>query len=244
MVRIVHASISENGTVNGVKGDSTGKEVCVRNWYSKPWWIMIRHPRKEIADRIAYVGERLARSNAVGYSQADRNSLHDTMKLFNHDVDAYLLHPVNTNTDCSAFVTECAIASGVQTLEYKGNAPTTSTMEKVFKKAGFEIYNQQRYLSSDKYLRRGDILLSPGYHTVIVIDDGETEKKPEKVSYFPPYTGKATSISYALDDMKVESTKSYRKKIYDANFTDKYEYTAYQNNEMLKKLKSGLLIMP
>lgn len=30
MVRIGHASISEKGTVNGVKGDQTGKEVCTR----------------------------------------------------------------------------------------------------------------------------------------------------------------------------------------------------------------------
>lgn len=34
-VLIGHASISENGTINGKKGDQTGKEVCVRNFYSK-----------------------------------------------------------------------------------------------------------------------------------------------------------------------------------------------------------------
>ena len=43
-VRIGHASISEKGTINGTKGDQTGKEVCIRTWYSKPWDYMAIHP--------------------------------------------------------------------------------------------------------------------------------------------------------------------------------------------------------
>jgi len=43
-ILIGHASISETGGVNGTKGDSTGKEVCTRTWYSKDWilWRFIR----------------------------------------------------------------------------------------------------------------------------------------------------------------------------------------------------------
>ena len=44
-IRIGHASISENGTTSGKAGDQTGKEVCIREWYSK-------HPR---ATRAAFI---------------------------------------------------------------------------------------------------------------------------------------------------------------------------------------------
>lgn len=241
MVRICHASIDEHGKISGgEKGDQTGKEVCVRSYYSKPWGVCLRHPKEEIANKIAKIAETLANSNLVGYDQTNRNELHDVMKLFNHDANAYIMSGKKTETDCSAFATECAIAGGVATLEYTGNAPTTTTMERRFKSAGFNVLTQSRYLTNEKFLKRGDILVAPGKHTVIVLDDGE----PTTTDCFPPYKGRATSIAYALDDMGIDSSKSYRKKIYEKNFTDKYVFSAYQNTEMLKKLKSGDLLIP
>lgn len=36
--RIVHASQSENGGIDGQTGDQTGKEICVRSYYDLPYW--------------------------------------------------------------------------------------------------------------------------------------------------------------------------------------------------------------
>ena len=42
--QIVHASINEKGTVKGGKeGDQTGKEICTRSYYNKPWNSVLRY---------------------------------------------------------------------------------------------------------------------------------------------------------------------------------------------------------
>lgn len=42
--QIVHASINEKGTATGGKeGDQTGKEICTRPYYNKPWNSVLRY---------------------------------------------------------------------------------------------------------------------------------------------------------------------------------------------------------
>lgn len=42
--KLVHASINEKGTVTGGKsGDQTGKEICIRSYYNKPWNHVLRY---------------------------------------------------------------------------------------------------------------------------------------------------------------------------------------------------------
>ena len=41
--QLVHASLNELGTTTGGKtGDQTGKEICVRSYYNKPWTYVLR----------------------------------------------------------------------------------------------------------------------------------------------------------------------------------------------------------
>ena len=41
---IGHASIDEKGTIKGAtKGDQTGKEICIRSYYDKPWQYHLRY---------------------------------------------------------------------------------------------------------------------------------------------------------------------------------------------------------
>ncbi len=41
--KIVHASIDENGqTVGKTQGDQTGREICITNYYNKPWTAVYR----------------------------------------------------------------------------------------------------------------------------------------------------------------------------------------------------------
>lgn len=63
------------------------------------------------------------------------------------------------------------------------------------------------------------------------------------VEYFPIVTG-YSSIVEALELIGVDSSKAYRKQIWNANFTGTYLYTATQNLQMLNKLAEGNLIKP
>lgn len=41
--KLVHASIDEDGTIVGKKpGDQTGREICIRSYYNKPWTAVYR----------------------------------------------------------------------------------------------------------------------------------------------------------------------------------------------------------
>lgn len=242
-MNIVHASIDENKKIKGgTAGDQTGKEVCVRSWYNKNWDLVLRHPNEKIANSAANIGMQLAESNLVGYDQNERNTLYKALKDCNFSLPEFLSCGKKVETDCSAFITACYITAGVKTLMYSSNAPTTSTMESVFKNAGFSVLKENKYLDSPDYLRKGDVLVKKGSHTVMCTESGIGYGN--KKVYFPAYKGLATSISQALSEIGVDSSKSNRKRIYQVNFSDPYNYTAYQNTQMLNKLKQGTLIKP
>lgn len=241
-MRIAHASKDENNSAkNGKSGDQTGKEVCVRSWYSKPWTVLLRYPDRSVRQRIAEIAEILANDNLIGYDQKERNTLHDVLKACDYDLNTFFLRGQKVETDCSAFVTCVCIAAGIKGLEYAGNAPTTSTMKSVFKKSGFEVLTDEKYVTKSDYLSEGDILLKPASHTVIVLDDGDKYGQTN-ISYYPSCESYHGSIVDALKSIGVDSSKDNRRKIYKANFPDKYVGSGKQNRDMLKKLKDGKLI--
>lgn len=187
-IKIGHASISEKGSVNGTAGDQTGREVCTRRWYSKPWSLVLRCKDPATAERMARACEKGCANNNIGYSQADRNSAHAKARKVGYDLSKIAS---KCNTDCSAFMTLCAIAGGVSGLEYSGNAPTTSNMRARFAATGkFEVLTDKKYLTSDAYLKRGDILVKPGSHTVMALQNGSkvSAAKPAASSQAPAQT--------------------------------------------------------
>lgn len=62
--------------------------------------------------------------------------------------------------------------------------------------------------------------------------------------YFPIYTGHSDGIVEALDHLGIDSSRPYRRSIYNANFIDTYTASAKQNTSMLILLKQGALIKP
>ena len=244
-MRIAHASIDENKKVSGgAAGDQTKKEVCVRTWYNKPWTICLRHPDRSVREQIADVAEILANCDLIGYDQSERNTLHNIAKQCNYDLSSFISMNKTCETDCSAFVTCVCLFAGLKNLEYTGNAPTTSTMKSVFKKAGFNVLTDEKYVSKTDYLSKGDILLKPSAHTVIVLDDGEKYGTVHNISYYPSCAPYHISIVDALKQIGVDSSKDNRRKIYSVNFNDKYKATSKQNRDMLDLLKKGRLIKP
>ena len=247
-MRIAHASIDEhNQAKNGAAGNQTGREVCVRTWYNKPWSICLRHPDRKVREQIAEIAEILATppvNSLIGYDQNERNTLHDVARQCKYDIVEFINDHQLCETDCSAFVTCVCLFAGLKQLEYSGNAPTTSTMKSVFKKAGFNVLTDEKYVAETDYLSKGDILLKPSSHTVIVLDDGEKYGKVNQIIYFPACAEYHVSIVDALKTIGVDSSKDNRRKIYSANFTDKYKATAKQNRDMLELLKAGRLKKP
>ena len=182
-VKIVHASIDERNKATGGKaGDQTGKEVCVRSWYSKPWEFMLRYPDATIAKRVVEIATKLANSGIVGYNQNRRNTLYTKLALFNWDVDRYIASGIKTETDCSAFIYACYCCA-VASMRSTANAPRTATMKAAYKKFGFKVYTDSKYLTTDKNLMVGDILVKAGAHTVMVVTNGSSVNTTTDLDY-------------------------------------------------------------
>lgn len=207
-VKIGHASIDEHGKISGgVAGDQNKKEVCIREWYSKPWGVLLRPLSADLAEKSAKACEAGCANDNVGYNQGSRNGLHLKAQAVGYD-----LSKINSpcDTDCSAYMTVCAIAGGAKELEYIGNAPTTSTMVNAFVKSGrYEALTDSKYLTSDKYVKRGDILVKPGSHTVMVLENGSevsAKTTPKKTGLSYPCKGiDVAAWQTGLDYMKLKN---------------------------------------
>lgn len=172
-MRIGHASISENSN-NGrdgraKAGDQTGKEVCIRNFYSKPWKSLLRCKDKNKAEIMAKACESICNNPNVGYDQSQRLTLHDELVKIGFD---YSKLTTPCECDCSSFMTVCAECAGIKIPYQSGNAPVTANMVKWFESTGeFEVITSG--INKEDNLLRGDILVgAPNTHTVMVLDDG------------------------------------------------------------------------
>lgn len=230
-MKLVHSSISENAN-NGLdgkakSGDQTGKEVCVRSWYSAPWDIMLRYPDKSIGAKAAAAAVKLANSNLVGYDQSERNTLYKALKAVNFDVDEYIKTGKKTESDCSSFV-YAVFACFVPCMRFDGNAPVTSTMRNLYEKWAFDVFTDSDYLNGNK-LVNGDILVKERVHTVIATDGSTTATEPTNLAV-PTYNA---TVENAIDVIARDVIAGQW-----GNGTDRKEklYSAIQTrvNELLK----------
>lgn len=174
-VLIGHASIDENGKNHGGKaGDQTAKEVCTRKWYNSGWHTVLRCKDPEKAEKMAQACEKACANPNVGYDQYQRNTLRAAAKAAGFDLEKV---EKACECDCSSLMTVCAECAGID-IPYSGNnAPSTRTMVDAFESTGeFDVLTDSKYLTSDKYLRRGDILVKSG-HTAMALQDGENGRK-------------------------------------------------------------------
>lgn len=248
-VKIGHASLDERGKISGgAAGDQTGKEVCMRDWYDKGWNVCLRPKTKEIAEQSAQACEKGCKNNDIGYDQGNRNSLHREAKKVNHNLSKV----GKCGTDCSSYMTECAIAGGAN-IKYGSNAPTTSTMRKAFKDSGdYNVLTDKKYLNGSAYLKRGDILVKEGHHTVMVLSNGSksgtsgssvevakpTIKKGssgEQVKILQKNLNKSVDAGLTVDGIAGEKTVAAIKK-----FQKKYHLTidGIYGNKSYAKMKS------
>lgn len=208
-VRIGHASIDERGNASGgAAGDQTGKEICIRDWYSKGWAVLLRAKDPAVRKKIAESCIAACENERLGYDQSGRNTGLQEAKKVGWDFSKIT---VKAEFDCSSLASACVQAAGVDVWD-GGNAPTTRTLEKTLTATGaFEALRAAKYLSGTDYLLEGDILLKPGFHVVIVLDNGANAtaagaayaKKPEIVPIY--YSVRLPMLAKGMEGKAVEA---------------------------------------
>lgn len=167
-VKIGSARIDENGRAKGGKaGDQTGKEVSTQSWYKHAkGWRVFRAKDPAVAERIAQDMQWACDNRHIGYDQGQRLTLYDVSKPL-----GFNCHLVKTNceTDCSALVRVCCAYAGVTLPNFRTPTEPAALLDS----GAFVELKGSKYTDSDKYLRRGDILVTRTQgHTVVVLSNG------------------------------------------------------------------------
>lgn len=192
-IKIGHASGDENGKLKGgAAGDQTGKEVCIREWYARGWNVVLRPKKADLAEKAARFVEAACANNNIGYDQNQRNTLYKQAKANNFDASKI---NVKCECDCSSLMHVAAIAGGAN-LKYGSNGYTTRDMVEAYVASGdYEKLTASKYLSSGKYLRRGDVLVKENGHTAIALENGSASGSSAETT--SGSTGSATTAANA-----------------------------------------------
>ena len=180
MIKIGQASRDERGRYSGgLAGDQDSKEVAIREWYNRPWNKVLRAKNPNIAEKIATAMEAACKNDFIGYDQSQRTTLYSLAKS-----NGWRIEDIKTpcETDCSALVAVCVNAAGVN---ISGDIYTGNEAKALLQTGEFELLSSPKYLLTDEYMKRGDILLYEFHHTAIALQDGrKAEKtKPVQVEY-------------------------------------------------------------
>lgn len=207
---IANCSGDERGKLRGGRaGDQTGREWRLKGWYNRPWNVILRFENPKIADMIATLAEEGANNNKIGYDQGDRLS-------FWRQLEKSGYHPKNIKTacetDCSASTLAICKATGFLLNNLKLQAVSTSgysgNIRRILKTAGAVDLTAKRYLTSDDYLLRGDILVYEGHHVAINLTNGSKAKsKTENEVTVKPTT--ATKKGYTGEFPSLANGKGY-----------------------------------
>lgn len=178
---IVSCGHDERGKFKGGKaGDQTGTEYAVKNWYQhtpEHWGYVLRYPDQKVADKIAEVAIALAKGNRVGYDQNERTTLYKALKANGWRPEKVSL----CEADCSASTAATIICVGyllsIGQLKNVNPCDTTMSLRSDLKAHGFKELTESKYLNSDRYLKKGDIVLCEGHHVIINVTDGQNARK-------------------------------------------------------------------
>lgn len=176
VVKIGHAAKDENGNLQGgAAGDSTKKEVFIRDYYvHDKGWVVLRCKDQEKREKIAKAMENACLNDYIGYDQDNRGNLLRLLKEMDPvDFDpSRITSEEPAETDCSALVKVCvSYAYGVET---PAKTVTTDSLPGDLENTGdFKQLTDDMYCTTSDYLLRGDILCTPVKgHTAVVLTNG------------------------------------------------------------------------
>lgn len=187
---IANCRINELGKATGGKpGDNNGQEYRVQPWYNFGQKYVLRYPDPNIRNIIANYAKIMANKNVVGYDQTHRTSV--WTGLINSSYDPNQMTTLRSG-DCSstttAIVKSIGFKYGIDAFKNLSMGITTSSMVNAFRAAGFMVLTDAKYLTSDKYLVKGDIIIKPGKHVVVNITDGSGADTPIPEPTKPTFT--------------------------------------------------------
>lgn len=170
-VRIGHASIDERRKVSGGKvGDQTGKEICIRNWYKKPWNVMLICIDEKIADKAADYMEAICKNDHYGYDQSQRTTGYESIKKNG-------VAKGKGEFDCSSLVASCYKLAG---LNVNVNCTTSNLRKALLATGKFKAYEDNAHVNTSAYAKRGAIYLSEGHHVVMALTNGSKSASKSK----------------------------------------------------------------
>ena len=198
---LANSGHDEHGRYSGgLPGDQTGTEWQVRQWYNRPWNCVLRYPDPVVGNKIAELSRAAALNDHIGYNQGKRMTYLAELERANWQPG---MIRVDCEQDCSSGVIANTIAAGyllgIDALKHIGKRATyTGNMRQAYKDAGFEVLTDGKYLSSNRYLMPGDILLNDAHHVAVNLDTGiavkmEQTAEKSKLSQNPKWVGECTA---------------------------------------------------
>lgn len=176
MVKIGHAVQDENGGSKGLQpGDQTGKEILVANWYKRSggWQYYIEPVDKDMADKAVEWMIAICESPLFGYSKSTRWTGYKNLVKNDKKIDGCEAG----NFDCSSLVISCYIFAG---LDHPASGYTGSIVKSFRNTGKFKIYEDDKYLTTSDYAKKGSLYLTEGKHVAMVLENGpKADEDPE-----------------------------------------------------------------
>ena len=241
-VYISNCGKDENGKYSGGKaGDQTGEEWNVRKWYrySSGWSVVLRYNgerKTEVTKLIAQSAYLAAQNDNIGYDQSQRGTFWTQLAASNYNPACiYVPCEADCSSGVAAVVKAVGYILGISTLKNVSSGMYTGNEKSVLAAAGFEILYSSDYLNSPDYLNMGDILLSEGHHTCIVLTDGKNSHQTVQIVRVDIKKGSkndtVTELQLALNDLGYTDSEG-KKLSADGSFGTKTEEVliAFQND--------------
>lgn len=185
-MKIVHAVCDENGkTVGTKKGDQTGKEIRVQEWYDRSggWKFYLEPIDPYTASKAVKIAVDVAGNIHFGYSQPNRKTGYNAIKRAGGDVSKVTEYG---DFDCSSLVYSAYMLAGCEGLDAIGYS---GDIVEMFQKTGmFIVHTEPKFLKSGDYAVKGGVYVAPNEHVFMCIEDGkyavhtktQTEEKKEE----------------------------------------------------------------
>jgi Putative peptidoglycan-binding domain-containing protein len=164
-IKIGNASIDEHGKLSGgTIGDQTGKEICERPWYNKPWNVYLNCTDAKLANKAVNYMKQICANNKMGYDQSQRYTGYNAIINNGKKVEG-----AKGEFDCSTAVLSCYKLAGLD-IDLHNN--TSSMRNALLATKKFKAYTDKAHITSDNYAKPGGIYLSEGHHVAMALETG------------------------------------------------------------------------
>ena len=170
------ARISENGTIDGARGNQSGRELAQEQYYKhRLGWRVLRCKDPQKALMMSYCMASMCNNPKFGYSQPDRYSgLYEAKKV------GYDTAKVNTpcNVDCTSAVRICLAYAGYDV----GDFYTVTEYDIIMATGAFEDVTDQIDQNTGEGLCTGDILVTNGKGHTVIVTSGKDPGVEERIA--------------------------------------------------------------